>query len=307
MNNNDPSVLYANLLKIISKFKSQNFREYFSRKANEDFEFLQSELEKGKNTCAIKKYMEEQNNLMDVLKRQTKIYNLYNDKDSNFPFLMNVEMGKDVVKDYVNKGMQRVNFAKVRPYFNITNKYVLMKLIVIIFPFKNKEWHCAHHSDVIMADSMKVSDPDLYIPIMSFVTYILLIGLNMGFKNNFNPERLGIIFSRCLILELVCMSIVKLVGYFMDISELGLLDFLSFSGYKFVVIILNLLFKMKYLGVLNYNLDKMPKSDENVFRDVLMNQKGKQDDKMIEIKTLTKCKKYVRLRRIFLVNNNEFE
>ncbi|KAK1350035.1 protein transport protein Yif1 [Hamiltosporidium tvaerminnensis] len=163
---------------------------------------------------------------------------------------MNVEMGKDVVKDYVNKGMQRVNFAKMRPYFNITNKYVLMKLIVIIFPFKNKEWHCAHHSDVIMADSMKVSDPDLYIPIMSFVTYILLIGLNMGFKNNFNPERLGIIFSRCLILELVCMSIVKLVGYFMDISELGLLDFLSFSGYKFVVIILNLLFKMKYLGVL---------------------------------------------------------
>ncbi|TBU08252.1 hypothetical protein CWI36_0163p0010, partial [Hamiltosporidium magnivora] len=79
MNTNDPSVLYANLLKIISRFKSQNFREYFSRKANEDFEFLQSELEKGKNTCAIKKYMEEQNNLMDVLKRQTKIYNLYND------------------------------------------------------------------------------------------------------------------------------------------------------------------------------------------------------------------------------------
>lgn len=75
--------LYRQLVDTVQKFKSPAFRYYFSKKANEDYYSLGKDLKKGKYNCVIKKYLEEQKDMLDIMKRQTVIYNMFYDKDSN--------------------------------------------------------------------------------------------------------------------------------------------------------------------------------------------------------------------------------
>lgn len=74
--------LFNNLTKTINKFKSPGYKSYFLHKSVEDFGALTEELKKGRYSCVIKKYIEEQSELLDILKRQTVIYNMYRD-DNN--------------------------------------------------------------------------------------------------------------------------------------------------------------------------------------------------------------------------------
>ena len=82
----------------------------------------------------------------------------------------------------------------VKDYFDVTNEYVLRKLLIILFPFtvKGEEgWRRNRMSSFDMSqgdnpnsDSTPRSDlqaPDLYIPLMSFVTSVFLIGCIQGF------------------------------------------------------------------------------------------------------------------------------
>lgn len=155
---------------------------------------------------------------------------------------MNSEIGKGVMsmsKDYVHKNIEKVNFQKLKPYFKITNKYILAKIILILFPFNKTSWS---------KENEKLQSPDLYIPLMSFLTFILLNGILLGVKSQFTPEKLTILFTRCLTYEFIFAILVKLTGYFFDINEIGFLDFLSFSGYKYVVVML-LMVRIKYLRI----------------------------------------------------------
>lgn len=77
------SELYKQLVQTVERFKSPAFRSYFLRKSKKDYDALRSEIRKGKYNCAIKKYMEEQGDLLDVMKRQTVIYNMFYDDKSN--------------------------------------------------------------------------------------------------------------------------------------------------------------------------------------------------------------------------------
>eukprot|EP00866_Antonospora_locustae_P001904 jgi/Antlo1/1904/2387 len=75
--------LYRKLVKTVKKFKSPAFRTYFLRKSHDDYKSLQSEIDEGKYECAIKKYMKEQSELLDAMKRQTVIYNMFYDEENN--------------------------------------------------------------------------------------------------------------------------------------------------------------------------------------------------------------------------------
>ena len=62
-------------------------------------------------------------------------------------------------------------------------------------PFLHKNWH--REKDVgdggypYSPPRDCVNSPDLYIPVMAFVTYVLVIGYHMGQEKNFTPEVLG--------------------------------------------------------------------------------------------------------------------
>jgi hypothetical protein len=80
----------------------------------------------------------------------------------------------------------------------------------------------------------------MYIPLMSFVTYILLSALLYGLSGTFHPELLGYTASSALgavVFELVGL---RLGCYLLNIGNSQLLDLVAYSGYKFVGIIISI-------------------------------------------------------------------
>lgn len=81
--------------------------------------------------------------------------------------------------------------------------------------------------------------PDLYIPVMSFVTYIIIIGVVAGLakKNSFSPDVLGLTASKAFFLVLFEVLFVKLGNYFLNISsDAPFLELFAYMGYKFIPI-----------------------------------------------------------------------
>lgn len=74
--------IYNSLLKAVGEFKSPAYRNFFTRKANEDFKTLKSQSNDGKKVCVVEKYIDTQRDLIDVMKRQTLIYNMFYDEKS---------------------------------------------------------------------------------------------------------------------------------------------------------------------------------------------------------------------------------
>lgn len=123
----------------------------------------------------------------------------------------------------------------LRPLFAVDDSYVMKKLAFLIFPFINRNWHGPH------------VQPDLYIPLMSFMTYVLAAGYMLGFKDKFSPEQLGILSSSaliCLTLEVGLMVI--LFNVFNVKTWYSFLHYIAFCGYKFVPIIVAMLVSLLF-------------------------------------------------------------
>lgn len=139
-------------------------------------------------------------------------------------------------------------------YFQISNSYVLKKLRLILFPFRNQNWARlastqsapdGSQTNISYAPpSQDVNAPDLYIPFMSYVTYILLWALFQGLKGDFHPELFGYLASQafaCLIFDIL---IFRVGLYLLSCPTSGSFwDIVSFSGYKYVPIIVLLILK----------------------------------------------------------------
>lgn len=71
---------------------------------------------------------------------------------------------------------------------------------------------------------------------MSFVTYVLLIAVSLGLSKSFRPEVLGLTSSRALLIVGVELALIRLCTYLFNVQgdHYGILDLLSYSGYKFV-------------------------------------------------------------------------
>jgi hypothetical protein len=142
----------------------------------------------------------------------------------------------------------------IRRYFDVDNSYVLKKLFKIVVPFlKSKEedysqpsgWNDAdygmtkteeHHHRTLLS-------PDLYIPLMSFMTFILMVCLSMGYRNEFRPELISNYTINCMFFAILEMLLYKLILLIVRVKTLSLLDIIAFLNYKFVGLCLVLLAK----------------------------------------------------------------
>lgn len=155
---------------------------------------------------------------------------------------MEFSLGKQAFEtgaNVLNTELSKVNYQKLRRYFDVSSSYVVEKLFLIIFPFK---------SNNLPADS-SVYRPDLYIPLMSFVTLIILKGFLLGLKNNFHPEVLCYSFSRILIIHIGMNLLYKGVAYLLD-AKLHFREVLCYTGYRFFVLVLIRILKQIYIGKL---------------------------------------------------------
>ncbi|KAI5285216.1 hypothetical protein KEM54_000744 [Ascosphaera aggregata] len=170
---------------------------------------------------------------------------------------MGFHVGKSAITaghEYMEQNFNRyVSIPALKHYFNVSNRYVLEKLALLLFPWRHKPWSRQQtrlssvataangqlsqqqYSSIYLPPRDDLNSPDMYIPVMSIVTYILLSAVLAGFRGNFHPELLGSITTSALAVIIFEIVVLKIVMYLLSITnDSHLLDLLAYSGYKFV-------------------------------------------------------------------------
>ena len=147
----------------------------------------------------------------------------------------------------------------IKYYFQVSNSYVLKKILLILFPFRHKDWTRILAKDnglgQYLPPTYDVNAPDLYIPIMSFVTYILLWAAFQGLSGEFHPQLFGYLASQTLAFAVLDVAVFKIGLYLLNCSQIKIYDIVSFSSYKYVSIVVVLCLKHTighYLGYAYY-------------------------------------------------------
>ncbi|KAG5634753.1 hypothetical protein H0H81_000896, partial [Sphagnurus paluster] len=151
----------------------------------------------------------------------------------------------------VNAGQEYVqrNFGSIFPstslkhHFNVSNSYVINKIRLVLFPWLQKPQ--AWRRQVRRSESGQaaewaspredINSPDLYIPLMAVVSYILLCALHAGLQKQFHTKILGEAASRALVVIILDFAFVKLGCYFLNVQGSSqVVDLVAYGGYKFV-------------------------------------------------------------------------
>lgn len=138
--------------------------------------------------------------------------------------------------------------SALKHYFNVSNQYVLRKLLIVLLPWRHRPWSrtpspqtSAAGGPLFLPPREDVNSPDMYIPVMAFVTYILLSTLLAGLRGAFRPELLGLTATNAFAVVVIELLLLKLGTYLLNISnESQWLDLVAYSGYKFVGVIVTI-------------------------------------------------------------------
>ncbi|XP_056657279.1 protein YIF1A isoform X2 [Monodelphis domestica] len=86
-------------------------------------------------------------------------------------------------KDMMHKELHRfVSVNKLKHFFAVDTSYVAKKLGLLVFPYTHQNWEVQYSRDVPLPPRQDLNAPDLYIPTMAFITYILLAGMALGIQ-----------------------------------------------------------------------------------------------------------------------------
>ncbi|KAF0972343.1 hypothetical protein FDP41_009246 [Naegleria fowleri] len=179
---------------------------------------------------------------------------LFQNPAADFMFNIGVNQIYDTVGERTNDMNSRYWqwFDGLKCYFNVTNSYVSRKLLMVLFPFKkfqdqsntsSANFNPSQQGNASTTQQERhLNDPDFYIPLMGYITYVLLVCFIMGAYKEFKPDLLYSIGMKGFITSVLEISIVKFGFYFLGVpSSLGVLDVAAYSGYKYIGIILTLL------------------------------------------------------------------
>lgn len=121
----------------------------------------------------------------------------------------------------------------IKAYFRVTHVFVLNKFKFLFFPFR---YIAAGSSGRGITDEQ--ARPDLYVPLMAYITYILFYSLNKGVHQRFQPDILSssaTFAAVMLMLEVLAGSL----GFFLvGTQNITMLDLVSYSGYKYVPLVI---------------------------------------------------------------------
>ncbi|KAI0125193.1 YIF1-domain-containing protein [Xylariales sp. AK1849] len=158
-------------------------------------------------------------------------------------------MGQNAFKhgqEYLEQKASRwgFNFSALKHYFNVTNSYVVNKLFLVLFPWRHKPWSRKQtvgpngQEGWYLPPRDDINSPDMYIPVMALVTYVLLSTLLAGLRGQFQPDLIGSTAFLAGLVVLFEIAFLRLGCYFLSISNQSqLLELVAYSGYKFVGVI----------------------------------------------------------------------
>jgi len=164
---------------------------------------------------------------------------------------MGFQVGQTALKhgtQYVEQNINRfINISALKHYFNVSNGYVVSKLFLVLCPWRHKPWVRKQSlgpngQEAFLPPRDDLNSPDMYIPIMSLITYILLRTLLAGLRGQFQPELLINTATSSFAIVAFELACLKLGTYLFSISnDSQLLDLIAYSGYKFVGVIVTIL------------------------------------------------------------------
>merc|ERR1719495_273297 len=142
--------------------------------------------------------------------------------------------------EYVEKKIESfLSISKLKYYFAVDTTYVVKKLGLLAFPFAHEDWSLKYDKTEPVAPRYEINSPDLYIPTMAFVTYVLVCGLVFGTQNRFTPEQLGMSASSALVWLVLELVVIITTLYMTGIAgNVRYLDLLALCGYKYVGMII---------------------------------------------------------------------
>ncbi|GLV42252.1 Yip1-interacting factor 1 [Carabus blaptoides fortunei] len=154
------------------------------------------------------------------------------------------DTGKHLMKTEIER---YVPVTRLKYYFAVDTKYVLSKIKLLFFPFAHDDWSIKYEQDNPVQPRFEVNAPDLYIPTMAYVTYVLVAGLVLGMQNRFSPEQIGIQASSALAWSIVEIAVYAATLYITNIrTMLRTFDLLAYSGYKYLGIIASVLVSLAF-------------------------------------------------------------
>lgn len=83
--------------------------------------------------------------------------------------------------------------------------------------------------------------PDLYLPSMAAITYVLLSALLYGTAGQFSPEVIGGILTSCVVAQVLEVVCIRVGLYLLQVNVVSALDVFAYTGYKYVGLCLNML------------------------------------------------------------------
>ena len=138
--------------------------------------------------------------------------------------------------------------SALKHQFQVSNTYVLNKLRLVLFPWRHKPWYRkpirseggTGQTDGFLPPRDDINSPDLYIPSMALVTYVLLSAVRLGLQGAFNPRVLGGTTSSAVFCILVEVLLVRLACYLLNIQGVAnVVELTAYAGYKFVGYVLS--------------------------------------------------------------------
>ncbi|XP_076031711.1 yip1d-interacting factor 1 isoform X2 [Oratosquilla oratoria] len=174
------------------------------------------------------------------------------------PMMANMAMhyGQTLVgqgQRYMDEKLEKyVHVSKIKYYFAVDTAYVMKKLRLLFFPFTHTDWSVRYDQEEPVQPRYELNAPDLYIPVMAFITYVLVAGLCLGLQEScincpvkylrFSPDVLGIQASSAIVWLVLEIFLILATLYVMSIhSSMRTLDLVAFSSYKYVGMISALL------------------------------------------------------------------
>ncbi|KAK7572107.1 hypothetical protein V9T40_014579 [Parthenolecanium corni] len=168
---------------------------------------------------------------------------------------MAVQYGQALVgsgKQMMDKEIEKyVSISRLKYLFAVDTSYVSKKLSIILFPFLHSDWSIKYDQNEPIPPKYDVNAPDLYIPAMAFLTYVLVAGLLLGTKNLFTPEKLSIEATNALAWTVLEVIVQLITLYITNINtNLKTLDLIAYSSYKYVGYLMKAMEKNKSLPIL---------------------------------------------------------
>jgi len=150
-------------------------------------------------------------------------------------------------------------------YFRVNNSYVLNKIKVLLFPFRRR-WRRQTLQDESFGATTKealddggynflppaddINSPDLYIPVMAFVSYVVLAGAGIGLKGlvDFSPDLFFAVASSAILVFLLEFGAIRLGVHLSEMNQIWTWDLACWSGYKFVLVCFGVILRLLFHG-----------------------------------------------------------